>query len=86
MRGHAIANAVPVCAVNRVGVEGDSEFYGGSFVCDAFGKTLARAGKEEQVLVTEVDMDHSIRVREGWRFFHNRRPECYGALVRKGGR
>ncbi len=85
MRGHAIANAVPVCAVNRVGIEGESEFYGSSFVCDAFGKTLARAGKGEEVLVAEVDMDHGKRVREGWRFFHNRRPECYGALVRKGG-
>ena len=84
MRGHAIANAVPVCAVNRVGTEGDSEFFGGSFVCDAFGKTLARAGKGEEVLVAEVDMDHGKRVREGWRFFHNRRPECYRALVEKG--
>jgi len=85
MRGHAIANAVPVCAVNRVGVEGESEFFGGSFVCDAFGKTLARAGKDEEVLLAEVDMDHGRRVREGWRFFHNRRPECYGMLVRMTG-
>ena len=85
MRGHAIANAVPVCAVNRVGTEGESEFYGGSFVCDAFGKTLARAGNGEEVLVAEVDMDHGKRVREGWRFFQNRRPECYGALVQKEG-
>jgi len=85
MRGHAIANAVPVCAVNRVGIEGESEFYGGSFVCDAFGKTLARAGKGEEVLLAELDMDHGKRVREGWRFFHNRRPECYGALVQRGG-
>jgi agmatine deiminase len=86
MRGHAIANAVPVCAVNRVGMEGESEFYGGSFVCDAFGKTLARAGRGEEVLMAELDMDHAMKVREGWRFFHNRRPECYGALVQKGGK
>lgn len=86
MRGHAIANAVPVCAVNRVGLEGESEFFGGSFVCDAFGKTLARAGDGEEILLAELDMDHGRRVREGWRFFHNRRPECYGALVQKGGR
>ncbi len=85
MRGHAIANAVPVCAVNRVGDEGDSEFFGGSFVCDAFGRTLARAGKGEEVLLAEVNMDHGRRVREGWRFFHNRRPECYGALVQRTG-
>lgn len=83
MRGHAIANAMPVCAVNRVGTEGDIEFYGGSFVCDAFGKTLARGGKGEEVVIADIDMDHGPKVREGWRFFHNRRPECYGQLVRK---
>ncbi|MDD1771373.1 MAG: carbon-nitrogen hydrolase [Methanomassiliicoccales archaeon] len=83
MRGHAIANAMPVCAVNRVGTEGETEFYGGSFVCDAFGKTLARGGKGEEVVIADIDMDHGPKVREGWRFFHNRRPECYGQLVRK---
>ncbi|MCG7844673.1 MAG: carbon-nitrogen hydrolase [Methanomassiliicoccales archaeon] len=83
MRGHAIANAMPVCAVNRVGTEGDSEFFGGSFVCDAFGKTLARGGKGEEVIIAELDLDHGKRVMEGWRFFHNRRPECYGRLVQK---
>jgi agmatine deiminase len=83
MRGHAIANAVPVCAVNRVGTEEDSEFFGGSFVCDAFGKTLARGGRGEEVVLAELDLEHGRRIREGWRFFHNRRPECYGALVGK---
>lgn len=83
MRGHAIANAVPVCAVNRVGTEGDSEFFGGSFVCDAFGRTLAMGGRGEEVVLAEIDLEHGRRIREGWRFFHNRRPECYGALVGK---
>lgn len=83
MRGHAIANALPVCAVNRVGIEGETDFFGGSFVCDAFGRTLARAGNEEEVLLAEVDMEHGRRVRQGWGFFHNRRPECYMELVRK---
>jgi agmatine deiminase len=83
MRGHAIANAMPVCAVNRVGREGDTDFFGGSFVCDAFGRILARADRKEQVVLAEVDLDHGKRVMEGWRFFHNRRPECYGRLVQR---
>ena len=83
MRGHAIASAMPVCAVNRVGTEGDSEFFGGSFVCDAFGKTLARGGKNEEVIMADLDLDHGKRVMAGWRFFLNRRPECYGRLVQK---
>src|SRR6266567_5147684 len=42
-RSHAIANAVHVAAVNRVGQEGELAFWGGSFVCDAFGRMLAHA-------------------------------------------
>ncbi len=83
MRGHAIANGTPVAAVNRAGKEGKMRFWGGSFVCDAFGKTLARAGNREQVLVCEVDLEHGRNVREGWKFFQNRRPEAYSRLTKK---
>ena len=60
---------------------GKTRFWGGSFVCDAFGKTLKRAGKGEEVLIVPVDLSHSDMVREGWRFFYNRRPEMYKKLV-----
>jgi predicted amidohydrolase len=83
MRGHAIANGMVVCGVNRCGREGGMSFWGGSFVCDAFGRVLARAGRREGVLTCKVDLDHGKEVREGWRFFQNRRPECYGALTEK---
>ncbi|MEM2138159.1 MAG: nitrilase-related carbon-nitrogen hydrolase [Candidatus Anstonellaceae archaeon] len=83
MRGHAIANGIIVAAVNRCGNEGKMDFWGGSFVCDAFGKTLARAGSKEEVLIAKVDLEHSRNVREGWRFRYNRRPEEYGKLVGK---
>lgn len=81
MRGHAIANNVIVAAVNRAGREGGMNFWGGSFVCDAFGKTLARADNDEEVLIVQVDLEHSNMVREGWRFFYNRRPEAYKKLI-----
>ena len=81
MRGHAIANNVIVAAVNRCGKEDAMNFWGGSFVCDAFGKTLARAGEDEEVLICSVDLAHSEMVREGWRFFYNRRPETYKRLT-----
>ena len=55
-RGHAIANGVHVAAVNRVGEEGELQFWGGSFVCDAFGKILAEAGDKEEVLIAKVDL------------------------------
>jgi agmatine deiminase len=80
-RGHAIANGVHVAAVNRVGIEGNLEFFGGSFVCDAFGNVLCRAGDGEEVLVTEIDLEMNSLVREGWGFLKNRRPDTYGSLL-----
>ncbi len=78
MRGHAIANAVHVAAANRVGREAELEFWGQSFVCDAFGKILKRAGhKKEEVLVAKIDLALNKRIREGWGFYKNRRPETY---------
>jgi predicted amidohydrolase len=86
MRGHAIANSVVVAAVNRVGVEDKMDFWGGSFVIDAFGKTLVRAGDRERIVLCTVDLEHGRTVRSGWRFFPNRRPECYGRIVERPAR
>jgi predicted amidohydrolase len=81
MRGHAISNGMVVAAVNRAGNEDQMDFWGGSFVIDAFGKTLARGGCGEEVVMATVDLDHGRRVREGWRFFYNRRPDQYKKIV-----
>lgn len=84
-RGHAIANSVWVAAVNRVGIEDNIHFWGSSFVSDPFGKIIARAGNTSaQVLYADVDPDRSHRIREGWGFFRNRRPDCYCILVAGG--
>ena len=80
-RGHAIANSVVVAAVNRVGVEKDTTFWGGSFVCDQFGKLLGRAGKREQVLVVACDVELGRDVERGWGFLRNRRPLTYRGLA-----
>jgi agmatine deiminase len=81
-RGHAIANGVHVAAVNRVGREEDLIFWGSSFICDSFGKILARASdKDEAVLVVELDLALNEEVREGWGFFRNRRPDVYWPIV-----
>lgn len=80
-RGHAIANGIIVATVNRVGSEGNTTFWGGSFVCDAFGKIVAKGGLKEEVVVAEVDLEHGKDVREGWRFFYNRRPGTYKKII-----
>lgn len=78
MRGHAIANGVHVVAVNRTGREGKLNFWGQSFACDSFGKILKRASaNKEEVLIATLDLSHNKRIRSGWGFFKNRRPDTY---------
>lgn len=83
-RGHAVANSVVVAAVNRTGKEGNMNFFGGSFVSDQFGKILAEGGDQEKIIIAEINLNLSKQVREGWRFFHNRRPDSYKKLVENG--
>jgi N-carbamoylputrescine amidase len=83
-RSHAIANGVFVAAVNRVGVEGGLEFWGGSFVCDPFGRVLARAGHDrEEVLVVECDRRLIGDTRRNWPFLRDRRVDAYDGLLKR---
>jgi agmatine deiminase len=82
-RAHAIANGIHVAAVNRVGEEGWLEFWGGSFVCDSFGKVIAEGSTtKEEVIVAKLDLSHNERIKEGWGFLRNRRPDTYTPLVK----
>jgi len=79
-RGHAISNSIVVAAVNRVGVEKDMTFWGGSFVYDQFGTSLASADSREQVLLASCDLGLTTDIERGWGFLRNRKPKTYGAI------
>ena len=82
-RGHAIANGVHVAAINRVGEEDQLQFWGGSFVADAFGKVLKKASHtEEEALVVQVDLGMNKMIRDGWGFLNNRRPDTYQPICK----
>ncbi|MFZ5340548.1 MAG: nitrilase-related carbon-nitrogen hydrolase [Candidatus Micrarchaeota archaeon] len=81
MRGHCIANGIFACAVNRIGKEDRITFWGGSFVCDAFGKIIKRAGRNETTSIAVVDLTMCKKIRNGWQFLNNRRSECYTHLL-----
>jgi N-carbamoylputrescine amidase len=83
-RGHAIANGVFVVAVNRVGLEGNLEFWGGSFVADPFGRVLARASHDrEEVLVVPCDRAAIGDTRRHWPFLRDRRIDAYAGLLER---
>ncbi len=92
-RSHAIANGVYVAVVNRVGMEqgdirGNSaagaglEFWGGSFLCDPFGRVIAEASHDkEEILVGEIDLKALEDIRRNWPFLRDRRIDGYGGIT-----
>ena len=83
-RSHSIANGVPVVAVNRVGQEGDAQFWGSTFITNAFGSVLYQASQEkEEVAVTTVDLKESNRYRTTWPFLRDRRIDTYQPITKR---
>lgn len=90
-RGHAIANGLPVVAVNRTGHEPDPSeatngisFWGSSFVAGPQGEFLFKApATEECEVIVDIDMDRSESVRRWWPFLRDRRIDFYGPLTRR---
>ena len=83
-RSHAIANGVFVAVANRVGREGNLEFWGGSFIADPFGRLLARAGHErEEILVARCDLRLIEQTRRNWPFLRDRRVDAYSGLLQR---
>ena len=86
-RGHAVANGCYVCAVNRVGTEGESEFWGQSFVADYYGQIVAKAPvSDEAILYAELDLDALEDHRRIWPFFRDRRIDSYGGITERWGK
>jgi N-carbamoylputrescine amidase len=94
-RAHAIANGVYVAVVNRVGhefgevrgkrAEGKGlEFWGGSFVCDPFGRIVAEAAHDkEEVVMAKCDLRQIEEVRRNWPFLRDRRIDSYSAITHR---
>ncbi len=82
---HAAANGYFLGAINRVGVEQPwaiGEFYGQSYVVDPRGQMLAMASRDQdELLVTDIDLDLIRTVRDIWQFYRDRRPDSYGAIT-----
>ncbi|MFC1411468.1 nitrilase-related carbon-nitrogen hydrolase [Streptacidiphilus sp. N1-12] len=78
---NGLANAMFMVVPNRVGREGDSDFYGCSFVSDPYGRVLLRAPRDrEAVLVADLDLDQCRDMAE-FGLLRTRRPELYGPLT-----
>ena len=90
-RGHAIANGLPLIAVNRVGLEPDPSgqtkginFWGSSFVCGPQGEVLAKAPTDSEAeMMVQIDMYRSEQVRRWWLFLRDRRIDAYDEILKR---
>lgn len=85
-RSHAVANAVHVVSVNRVGFEqnGAMKFWGGSFVSNPFGTLLYKGSHEdEEVAVVEIDTNKTDSYRTHWPFLRDRRIDSYQPITQR---
>ncbi|MFT7644081.1 MAG: N-carbamoylputrescine amidase, partial [Pirellulaceae bacterium] len=84
MRSHAIANGVFIAAANRVGVEEELEFWGGSFVADPHGNVLAQGSHDrEETVLAECNLASIDLVRTHWPFFRDRRVDAYDGITKR---
>ncbi len=90
-RGHAVANGLPVIAVNRVGHEPDPsgqtngiQFWGNSFVAGPQGEQLAVLPHDrEEIRVVDIDAARCEQVRRWWPFFRDRRIDAFQGLTER---
>ena len=89
-RGHAVANGIPVVAVNRCGHEPDPsgmtngiQFWGHSFIAGPQGEFIAHFGRQEENRVVEVNLERSESVRQWWPFLRDRRIEEYSGITKR---
>ncbi|MCB1211997.1 MAG: carbon-nitrogen hydrolase, partial [Verrucomicrobiales bacterium] len=83
-RGHAVANGCFVAAVNRTGNEGETEFWGQTFVANPYGEIIEKAAvSKEEVLIVPCDLKEVEDFRRIWPFFRDRRIDTYAALTKR---
>ncbi len=83
-RSHSIANGVFVVSVNRTGVEGGMNFWGGSFISDPFGSLLFQAPHDTEINhIQELNLDKIEKTRIHWPFLRDRRIDSYEPILNR---
>jgi len=82
-RSHAIANGCFVAAVNRVGKESGTKFWGNSMVIGPFGELIEEGGEKEEVIIAEIDLNAIESQRREWPFFRDRRIDMYDGVLKR---
>jgi N-carbamoylputrescine amidase len=83
-RSHAVANGLYVVSVNRVGIEANQKFWGGSFIANPHGRLLYIASHEnEETHVETLDLDKTEYYRTTWPYLRDRRIDSYDPILKR---
>lgn len=83
-RSHAVANGLHVVSVNRVGIEAEQQFWGGSFVANPHGRLLYLASHDkEETHVQEIDLALTEKYRRTWPYLRDRRLDSYAPILKR---
>ena len=77
IRVQSFQNSVNIAMCNRVGTEEQMDFSGESVIVDYNGNIVACAGAEEQLLITDINLSGSTKVRGQKPYTRYRRPLLY---------
>ncbi len=89
-RSHAVANALPVLVINRVGYEKDAngllegtQFWGHSFITGPQGEIVVQAGEAVETLYAHIDFKETEKIRQLWPFLRDRRIDAYSEILQR---
>lgn len=83
-KAHAIANGIHVVAINRVGEENGTKFWGNSLVSNPMGRTLFEASSvDECEEIIEIDIQTTEHYRQTWPFLRDRRIDSYQNITKR---
>ena len=82
-RSHAIANGCYVMSINRTGQEGDTTFWGNSFIAGPFGEVLQEADDNEGFITAGIDLNSIEEQRQIWPFLRDRRIDAYKHITKR---
>jgi predicted amidohydrolase len=81
IQSRAAENRLWVALANRVGSEGELDFFGGSAASDPYGMLAVQAGEEETLLIADIDLALIGQARLNADYLADRRPQLYQPLV-----
>ena len=83
-RSHAVANGLYVVSVNRIGIEANQKFWGGSFVANPHGRLLYLASHDqEETHVETLDLEKTEYYRTTWPYLRDRRIDSYDPILKR---